>query len=69
MKFKEITLDGVSEICERFPVKLARTQYGLLLEATNEGGYNGIAIDFNELMAWVKANDVKIKALEDGDGC
>ncbi len=49
-----LELDGVTEYCEGYPVALTTTKEGIpCLRATNEGGYNSVEIDFNQLIAWL----------------
>jgi hypothetical protein len=64
---KEIILKNVTEYAEEFDVKLVRRdeKYGgqLVLNATNEGGYNGVDIDFIQLLTWIGNNKALIKSL------
>ena len=48
---------GVTEYYEGFDVEVERQENGTyVVNARNEGGYNGVSIDLEELIKWVKTN-------------
>ncbi|MFM7011996.1 MAG: hypothetical protein ACKO0Z_22145 [Betaproteobacteria bacterium] len=63
---ESIELDDVSEYCECYPVyidtvkgndySLGENEERMVLCATNQGGFDGVAIDLLELVAWLKKN-------------
>ncbi|MHC1592167.1 MAG: hypothetical protein ACXQS8_08775 [Candidatus Helarchaeales archaeon] len=63
MSEKEIILDGVCEYVEGYPVSIKNEEGRLVIDATNEGGYNGVEIDLLEFLDWLcnPANREKLR--------
>ena len=56
MKPDEMVMTGVREYAEGKDVILSRNEQGRwLIEATNEGGHNGTAVDLLDLLQWLQA--------------
>lgn len=52
-----VTLDGVREHGEGYPVVLHRLNGRLVVTARNEGGYDATHVDLRDLMDWLAAHD------------
>lgn len=58
MKTEEVVMTGVREYAEGYDVILSRNDEGRwMIEATNEGGHNGTAVDLLDLLQWLQANE------------
>lgn len=58
-KWRKHGAEGVREHCEGYPVHIfkrrgVKNQY--VIEAVNEGGYNGTLVNLNDVLGWVKKN-------------
>jgi hypothetical protein len=52
-----ITMDGVREYAEEFPVELVTEKNGrIAVRAWNEGRFNCTSIDLLDLLKWVREN-------------
>jgi hypothetical protein len=49
-------MDGVTEYAEGMPVYLETEKDRLVIGAYNEAGYNGTAVDLEQLIDWVARN-------------
>jgi hypothetical protein len=49
-------MEGVTEYAEGLDVRLSVTKGRLVVDAKNEGGYNGTDVDLVQLLEWVSKN-------------
>ena len=59
----DVTLDGVREYSERYPVTLRQRKDRLCLRAENEGQNNEVLIDLDDLIEWLHTNGYVAKSL------
>ena len=53
-----IVMQGVREYCEGMDVTLSRDEQGRwLIEASNEAGHNGTAVDLLDLLQWLETHE------------
>ena len=57
---KVIKMEGVSDYAEGYTPTLAIYNNRVVIEATNEGGYNGTSVDLEELLDWLDNNEIAI---------
>lgn len=55
---------GVREYAEEMPVKLKQSDISLdrrwVIEARNEGGFNGVEVDLLDLLKWLRENRIDL---------
>lgn len=56
-----VTLTGVREYCEEYPVTLRVNSGRLVIVATNEGGHNSTEVDLRDLLNWLAKNKPEVK--------
>lgn len=58
---ERIVMCGVTEYAEESDVKLVKKESGrYVVDATNEGGFNGTEVDLEQLLDWIAKNKPEI---------